>query len=360
MFTAADSRFMARALELAERALYTTSPNPRVGAVVVRDGEIVGEGWHERPGEPHAEVYALRAAGPKAEGATIYVTLEPCNHFGRTPPCVNAVIDAKIGRVVAAMRDPNAIAAGGAERLHAAGIVTDFGLMEREARELNIGWITRIARGRPWVRLKVAATLDGKTALANGVSQWITSAEARRDGHHWRARACAILTGIGTVKEDDPQLTVRDVPTTRQPLRVLVDSRLEVSDDAKILQGGNLLVFGASPDAARLERLRARGVEVATLPNPHGKVELPDLFAELGRRGLNEIHVEAGHKLNGSLIREGMVDELLVYLAPKLMGEGGRGMFNLPELAKLDDMRKLEITDVARVGPDLRVMARFV
>jgi len=359
VFTEADHRFMARALELGERALYTTSPNPRVGAVVVRDGVVVGEGWHERPGEPHAEVHALRAAGARAAGATIYVTLEPCNHFGRTPPCVDAVIAAGVGRVVAAMRDPNALAAGGAERLRAAGIATDFGLMEQAARELNIGWVTRIARGRPWVRLKVAATLDGKTALANGRSQWITSPEARRDGHHWRARACAILTGIGTVKGDNPQLTVRDVPTLRQPLRVLVDSRLDVSDDAKILQGGNVLVFGASPDTARVERLRGRGIDVVTLPNPYDKVELKDLFAELGRRGMNEVHVEAGHKLNGSLIREGVVDELLVYFAPRLMGEGARGMFNLPELASLDEMRQLEIVDVTRVGPDLRVIARF-
>lgn len=357
-FTQDDARHMRRALELAGRGLYTTSPNPRVGAVVVNDGVVVGEGWHERPGEPHAEVYALRAAGERARGATIYVTLEPCNHFGRTPPCVDAVIGAGIARVVSAMADPNPVAANGADRLRAAGIACDFGLFERDSRELNIGWLTRLARGTPWVRLKVAATLDGGTALANGASQWITGPDARRDGHHWRARACAILTGIGTVKDDDPQLNVRDVETTRQPLRVLVDSRLEVSPDAKILTGGRVLVFGAVDDAARRSALEARGAEVLVRPNAAGKVELADVLAELGRRGLNEIHVEAGFKLNGSLVREGCVDELLVYVAPRLMGPG-QGMFNLPALEALSGMRQLAFTDVTRVGDDLRLMARF-
>lgn len=349
---------MRRALALGERGLFTTSPNPRVGAVVVRDGAIVGEGWHERPGQAHAEVNAFRDAGEKARGATIYVTLEPCNHFGKTPPCVDACLAAGVARVVAAMRDPNPIASGGAERLRAAGIRVDFGLLESEARELNVGWLTRLARGTPWVRLKVAASLDGKTALADGTSQWITGPEARRDGHAWRARACAVLTGIGTVKDDDPQLTVRDVPTTRQPLRVLVDSRLEVPLSARILAGGNLLVFGALDDAERRRALEARGAEVLVRPNASGKVELGEVFAELGRRGLNEIHIEAGHKLNGSLLREGAVDELLVYLAPALMGEPAQGMFNLAAPERLADMRRFALHEIARIGADVRLRLR--
>lgn len=350
---------MSAALAAAERGLFTTSPNPHVGCVIVRDGAIVAEGWHERWGGPHAEVNALRAASDRAVGATAYVTLEPCNHTGKTPPCVDALIAARVKRVVAAMADPNPIASGGAERLRAAGITVEFGVLEREARELNVGWLARLARGRPWLRMKVAATLDGRTALANGKSQWITSPEARADGHRWRARACAILTGIGTVRDDDPQLNVREVPTPRQPLRVLVDSRLEVPLNAKILAGGNVLVAGAVDDAPRIAALRGAGAEVVILPNATGKVELADLIAELARRGLNEIHLEAGEKLNGSLVAAGLVDELLVYLAPKLVGSSGLGMFNLPVLADLAQARTLDITDCARIGPDVRLLARF-
>ena len=359
-FSAVDHGMMARALQLAERGLWTTSPNPRVGCVVVRDGKIVGEGWHEKAGEPHAEVHALRAAGELARGATAYVTLEPCSHHGRTPPCAEALVAAGVSRVVAAMSDPNPLVAGqGLAMLRAAGIETVCGLMENEARELNIGFVSRMTRGRPWLRLKVAASLDGKTALNNGVSQWITGPDARQDGHRWRARACAILTGIGTVRDDDPQLNVRAVETTRQPLRVVVDSRLETPLTARILQGGPVLVAVAVDDEKRANLLRAAGAEVLLLPNASGKVELKDLLEELGRRGINEVHAEAGFKLNGSLLREDLVDELLLYLAPCLIGHAASGLFNLPELTTLNDKRCLKIHDLRQVGADIRVVARL-
>lgn len=360
-FSAVDHGMMARALQLAERGLWTTSPNPRVGCVLVRDGLIVGEGWHKKAGEPHAEIHALRAAGEQARGAIAYVTLEPCSHHGRTPPCAEALIAAGVSRVVAAMSDPNPLVAGkGLAMLRAAGIETACGLLESEAYELNIGFVSRMTRSRPWLRLKVAASLDGKTALNNGVSQWITGPEARQDGHRWRARACAILTGIGTVRDDDPQLNVRAVDTSRQPLRVVVDSKLETPLTARILQGGPVLVAAAVDDEKRANLLRAAGAEVLVLPNAAGKVELKDLLEELGRRGINEVHAEAGFKLNGSLLREGLVDELLLYLAPCLIGHAASGLFNLPELTTLNDKRCLKIHDLRQVGADIRVLARLV
>ncbi|BAL23343.1 5-amino-6-(5-phosphoribosylamino)uracil reductase oxidoreductase protein [Azoarcus sp. KH32C] len=350
---------MARALELAALGLDTTSPNPRVGCVLMRDGQVVGEGWHRRAGEAHAEIEALRMAGEAARGATAYVTLEPCAHHGRTPPCADALIAAGVASVVAAMEDPNPLVAGGGlERLRAAGIPATAGLMADDARELNIGFVSRMTRGRPWLRLKAAGTLDGKTALNNGVSQWITGEAARRDGHRWRARACAILTGIGTVREDDPQLTVRAIPCERQPARVLVDARLEVPLSAKILQGGTTLIAAATGDKAKIAELAARGVEVVMLPNPQGKVDLPALMSELGRRGFNEVHAEAGFRLNGSLLREGCVDELLLYLAPMLVGDTAQGLFNLTELTRLDQAVRLDIRDLRRIGEDLRLVAR--
>jgi diaminohydroxyphosphoribosylaminopyrimidine deaminase / 5-amino-6-(5-phosphoribosylamino)uracil reductase len=359
VFTADDHRHMARALELAGRGLYTTTPNPRVGCVIVRGGAVAGEGWHEKAGGPHAEVNALQAAGARARGATAYVTLEPCAHHGRTPPCVAALLGAGVERVVAAMKDPHPDAGNGLALLESGGVAVASGLMENEARELNVGFVARVTRGRPWVRMKVAASLDGKTALSNGRSQWITGAAARRDGHHWRACACAILTGIGTVLDDDPQLTVRDVSTPRQPLRVVVDSRLETPLTARALEGGKVLVAAAREHRDRIAALEEKGAEVIVLPNAAGKVELPDLFRELARRELNEIHVEAGHKLNGSLLNEGMVDELLLYLAPDVIGDAARGMFNLPELTDLSGRRRGRIRDVQMVGDDLRVIARF-
>jgi diaminohydroxyphosphoribosylaminopyrimidine deaminase/5-amino-6-(5-phosphoribosylamino)uracil reductase len=359
MFSPADEHYMARSLRLAARGLFTTTPNPRVGCVIVRDGAIVGEGFHARAGEPHAETHALRAAGSRAAGATVYLTLEPCSHHGRTPPCVDALIAAGVRRVVAAMGDPNPRVAGeGFARLRAAGVQVATGLLEEDARELNVGFVARMTRGRPWVRLKVAASLDGKTALGDGKSQWITGEAARADGHRWRARACAVLTGIGTVKADDPQLTVRAVDTPRQPLRILIDSRLEVPPGARILDGG-ALVFAAVEDRAKVAALRDRGVEVAVLPDAAGKTALGEVMHELARRELNEVHVEAGFKLNGSLVAAGVVDELVVYLAPSLIGESGQGMFSLPTIDDLAQRRRLAWRDVQRLGSDLRVVARF-
>ncbi len=359
-FSAVDHSMMARALRLAERAMWTTTPNPRVGCVLVRDSWIVGEGWHEKADEPHAEVHALNAAGRRARGATAYVTLEPCSHHGRTPPCAEALIAAGISRVVVAMTDPNPLVAGkGLALLAAAGIETACGLLETEARELNIGFVARMTRGRPWLRLKAAASLDGKTALNNGLSQWITGPDARRDGQRWRARACAILTGIGTVRDDDPLLNVRDLETTRQPLRVVVDSKLDTPLTARILQGGPSLIVGAVENAEKIELLRSTGAEVLIFPNAAGKVELKDLLDELGRRGINEVHAEAGFKLNGSLLREGLVDELLLYLAPCLIGHDASGLFNLPELTSLDQKRQLKIRDLRQVGENIRILARF-
>ncbi|NMG73138.1 bifunctional diaminohydroxyphosphoribosylaminopyrimidine deaminase/5-amino-6-(5-phosphoribosylamino)uracil reductase RibD [Aromatoleum diolicum] len=359
--SATDHRAMARALQLAARGLASTTPNPRVGCVLVKDSQIVGEGWHRRAGEAHAEVEALRAAGEAARGATAYVTLEPCVHHGRTPPCADALIQAGVTRVVAAMEDPNPLVAGqGLARLRDAGIAVSTGLMEDEARELNVGFVSRMTRGRPWLRLKAASTLDGKTALSNGVSQWITGEAARRDGHRWRARACAVLTGIGTVREDDPQLTVRAVPCERQPMRVLIDARLDVSLSARLLQDGKCLVAAAVADTEKIAALADRGVDVVLLPNAHGKVDLPALMLELGRRGLNEVHAEAGFKLNGSLLREGCVDEFLLYMAPMLVGDAAQGLFNLPELSQLDRAVRLDLRDVRRIGSDLRLIARPV
>jgi diaminohydroxyphosphoribosylaminopyrimidine deaminase / 5-amino-6-(5-phosphoribosylamino)uracil reductase len=342
---------MRRALTLAEKGLFTTTPNPRVGCVITQGEKIVGEGWHEKAGGPHAEVAALERAGGQARGATLYVTLEPCNHHGRTPPCTDLLAKTGVGRVVAAMLDPNPEAARGGEALAAGGVRFEHGLLEAEARELNIGFVSRMERGRPWVRLKVAATLDGRTALADGRSQWITGEEARRDGHRWRARACAILTGIGTVKADDPQLTVRELQTPRQPLRVIVDSRLETPPGARILKGEKLLIFSASHGALP-------NAEVVSLPNSNGKVELPKMLEELGRRGINELHVEAGFRLNGSLVREGCVDEFLLYLNPSVLGDAAQGMLELPPLESLDARRRLKLMSLERVGDDLRILAR--
>ena len=358
MFSDADRDYMARALELAAKGMNTATPNPRVGCVIVNRGVIVGEGWHHKAGEPHAEANALAAAGDNAHGATVYVTLEPCAHTGRTPPCAEALIRADVSRVVAAILDPNPQGAGGGKKLAAAGIRFECGLMEEEARELNIGFASRMTRGRPWVRMKIAASLDGRTALANGQSQWITGPAARKDGHAWRARACAVLTGIGTVTADDPRLDVREVPVERQPLRVIVDSRLETPLTARILQGGNVLMFCAVDNPAARAALEGRGAAVVNIANANGKVELPAMLAELGRRGINELHVEAGVKLNGSLVREGCVDELLVYLAPSFLGDAAQGMASLA-LTSLDERVALDFRSVERIGDDLRIVARF-
>ena len=360
MCSAADYGFMAQALRLAERGLYSTTPNPRVGCVIVREDVVVGEGWHRKAGEAHAEIHALQSAGSAARGATAYVTLEPCSHHGRTSPCAEALIEAGVSRVVAAMQDPNPLVSGrGLSMLVTAGIAADCGVLEADARELNVGFISRMTRGRPWVRMKLAASLDGKTALHNGASQWITGPPARQDGHRWRARACAILSGIGTVRNDDPQFNVRGVQTLRQPLKVIVDSHLGISPEAKLLKSGNALIVTTTEDAGRSDVLRKRGADMLNLPAGGGRVDLSSLMAELGRRGVNELHVEGGFRLNGALLAAGLVDELLLYFAPCLVGDAARGMFDLPALESLEGQRRLTIRDMRMVGADVRVIARF-
>lgn len=353
---------MRQALALAQRGGSAVAPNPRVGCVIVRQGRVIGEGFTQPPGGNHAEIEALRDAAARGEsvvGATVYVTLEPCSHFGRTPPCADALIRAGVAQVVAAVGDPNPQVAGqGLARLQAAGIAVQCGVLVEEAREINIGFFSRMERALPWVRMKLAASLDGKTALHNGQSQWITGALARDDGHAWRARACAILTGIGTVKADDPQLTVRAVATTRQPQRIVIDSRLEISPQAKILAGGGAWIVAAVSDPEKEAVLRDLGAHILFLPNPQGKVDLPQLMQELGRRQINELHVEAGAKLNGSLLRAGCVDELLLYLAPSLLGDA-QGMFDAPALDDLAQRQQLKFHEVKQIGEDLRILARL-
>jgi len=357
-----DSHGIGRALTLASGGLFTTSPNPRVGCVIVKDRQIIGEGHTQPAGQAHAEVQALADAASRGfdvRGATAYVTLEPCSHHGRTPPCVDALITAGVAKVVAAISDPNPLVAGqGLAKLRAAGIEVVCGVMEQEAREMNIGFFSRMQRGKPWVRMKAAASLDGKTALHNGRSQWITSQAARDDGHWWRARSCAILTGIGTVREDDPQMNVRAIDTPRQPARILIDSNLQVDPKARILEGGGTLIVAAQSNPEKEGNLRDMGAEVIVLPNAQGKVDLPALMLELGRRQINELHVEAGFKLNGSLIREDCVDELLLYLAPALIGDA-QGLFDLPALESMDHLRRLSFHEIKQIGPDLRILARF-
>jgi diaminohydroxyphosphoribosylaminopyrimidine deaminase / 5-amino-6-(5-phosphoribosylamino)uracil reductase len=358
-----DTDGMALALQWAAKGMYITTPNPRIGCVIVRDGLVIGAGHTQPAGQAHAEIQALRdaeARGNDVRGATAYVTLEPCSHHGRTPPCSDALVRAGLGRVVAAMEDPNPLVAGrGLARLQAAGIDVASGVLADQARELNIGFFKRMTQGRPWVRLKSAASLDGATGLASGESQWITGPDARADGHAWRARACAILTGIGTVKADDPQLTVRGIDTPRQPRRVVVDSKLEIPLDARILEGAACWIVAAVSNGDKEAALREAGHDVIMLPNAAGKVDLPGLMLELGRRDINELHVEAGSRLNASLVREGCVDELLVYLAPCLIGPG-QGMFALPPLERLADKRALRFHDIEQVGADVRILARFV
>jgi diaminohydroxyphosphoribosylaminopyrimidine deaminase/5-amino-6-(5-phosphoribosylamino)uracil reductase len=352
---------MARALQLAQFGLNTTTPNPRVGCVIVRDGKLLAEGWHEKAGGPHAEAAALQKVGAGgAAGATTYVTLEPCSHHGRTPPCADALIGAGMSRVVAAMPDPNPLIAGnGLTTLRAAGIDVESGLLEAEARELNIGFVSRMTRGRPWLRLKVAASLDGKTALNNGASQWITGPQARQHAHAWRARSCAMLTGIGTVKDDNPRLNVREIPCTRQPLRIVIDSRLETPPNAAILAGGGTIIACATDAPERRAALEAASAEVIVVLNAYGKVDLPALLQELGRRGINDVMAEAGTRLNGSLLREGCVDELLIYQAPLLMGDAARGMFGLTELTELSGAKRLNVLERRLVGADFFMRARL-
>jgi diaminohydroxyphosphoribosylaminopyrimidine deaminase/5-amino-6-(5-phosphoribosylamino)uracil reductase len=361
MFSIPDHEFMTRALRLAEQGLYGTSPNPRVGCVIVRDGAVVGSGFHQRAGEAHAEANALAAAGGHARGATAYVTLEPCSHHGRTPPCADALIAAGVTRVVVAMQDPNPMVSGrGIERLREAGVAVEIGLLEAEARELNIGFVSRMTRGRPWVRTKCAASLDGRTALANGTSKWITGPAARLDVQRLRARSCAMLTGAGTVLADDPRMTVREIDIPRQPLRVVVDTHLSISAKARILQGGGAVVVTATEDAGAIAALRHAGIEVVELGGASGHVDLPRLTHWLGERGINELTIEAGATLNGAFLEAGLVDELVLYLAPTLFGNTARGLFSLPELQEMSERHDVVVRDVRMVGKDLRVIARFV
>jgi len=353
-FSATDHAHMARALQLAARGLFTTHPNPRVGCVIVKDGRIVGEGWHQRAGTPHAEVHALTAAGEAARGATVYVTLEPCSHHGRTPPCAEALIQAGVSRVVAAMTDPNPLVAGGGiSMLTLAGIQAEVGLLENEARALNPGFVSRMTRQRPWVRLKTASTLDGKTALANGQSQWITGEGARANVQRLRARACAILTGSGTVLADNPRMTVRDFDIGRQPLRVIVDSGLRTPADAAILPA--LVVCHHAADPATRVALEQAGAEVIELPGTDGRVDLAALLTLLAQRGVNELHVEAGAVLNGALLAAGLVDEWVAYVTPMAVGAQARGLFSQPTLNAMRDAARFRLSDVRQIGGDLRL-----
>jgi diaminohydroxyphosphoribosylaminopyrimidine deaminase/5-amino-6-(5-phosphoribosylamino)uracil reductase len=350
---------MTRALQLAEQGMYTTMPNPRVGCVIVRDDKIVGEGAHLKAGEPHAEVFALKQAGAQAKGATVYVTLEPCSHTGRTPPCVETLVSAGISKVIAAMQDPNPQVSGsGLAHLQSHNIEVATGLMEAQARALNPGFISRMVKKTPFVRSKIAASLDGKTALKNGTSQWITGEPARQDVQHWRARSCAILTGVGTVLADDPSMSVREMETGRQPLKVIVDSQLKISVDAKILQNGNALVAFSQTNKKKEAKLLATGAELLCIPNNDGKVCLKTLLSHLASREINEVLVEGGESLNGVLLAQSMIDELLIYYAPKLMGGAAKDMFAMPEFTSMNQAIALEVLDVRQIGADIRLRAK--
>ena len=364
MFSDFDRFAMQRALTLAARGLETTDPNPRVGCVVAQHGRIIGEGWHERAGEPHAEVAALRAAGAQAAGAALYVTLEPCSHHGRTPPCVEALTAARVARVVYASDDPNPRVSGrGAAALRAAGIVVEAGLMTEEATELNAGFMKRMREGRPLLRVKLAMSLDGRTALASGESRWITGEAARHDVHRWRARSSAVLTGVGTVLADDPRLDVRlpDEPGAqrrRQPLRIVLDTQLRTPPQARLLDGGGevlILTALTAADDARAAALTARGARVESLPTVDGRLALPAVLDRLGELELNEILVEAGATLAGEFLRTSLADELLLYVGPRLLGPAARALVTLPELHRLHEAPTFTLIDMQLLGEDLRL-----
>ena len=361
-FSVFDHACMAEALRLAERGLYTADPNPRVGCVIARDKSIIGRGFHLKAGEAHAEINALLDAGDNARGACVYLTLEPCSHHGRTPPCSAALIDASVARVVAAMQDPNPKVAGkGFEQLHAAGIEVASGLMARQAEKLNRGFVSRMTRSRPWVRSKLAISLDGRTALANGVSKWISDDAARRDAHLWRARSSAVVTGIGTVLADDPTLNVRLEAAEhdwRQPVRVVVDSGLRTPVTAKLFKapGPVRIATVESDNAACKQALVDAGAKVMLLPAVHGRVDLTALMRELAQHECNEVLVEAGAQLNGALLEAGLIDELIVYMAQHLLGDTACGMFAIPALADMQARRELQLTDLRRIGGNIRMI----
>ena len=366
-FSADDHAHMARALRLAERGLFTTQPNPRVGCVIAKGGDVIAEGWHERAGEPHAEAFALRDAGERGRGATAYVTLEPCAHFGRTPPCADALIAAGVARVVAACEDPNPrVAGGGFKKLRDAGIAVDIGLMRDAARELNLGFLSRLERNRPWLRVKLASSLDGRTALANSESKWITGDAARADVQRWRARSSAILTAIGTVIADNPRLTVRLnslVPASGgegfahfQPLRVVLDRTLRTPNGSHVLDGSapTLIVHGP---AARIDE-RFANTELAVVPLRDGTLYFNALLTLLADRGINELQIEAGPKLCGALLTAGLVDELLLYTAPILLGDTARPLLALPEFASIAEVPRWKVVDHRQIGEDTRLLLR--
>jgi diaminohydroxyphosphoribosylaminopyrimidine deaminase/5-amino-6-(5-phosphoribosylamino)uracil reductase len=357
MFTDFDRRMMTRALELAQRGLYTTDPNPRVGCVITQGERVVGEGWHRKAGEPHAEVYALEQAGAQAGGATAYVTLEPCNHHGRTPPCSNALVQAGVTRVIAALGDPNPLVNGGGfDTLRAAGIEVQAGLFEAEARELNIGFVKRMQTGLPWVRVKIAASLDGRIALANGSSRWITNEASRVDVQRWRARSSAVLTGVGTVLADDPQLNVRaaDIDMLgRQLWRVVCDTRLRTPASARLLQAPGVLLFTSQPAHTDFQN-----AEVVTVAAEEQGLDLREVLKALARRGCNEVLVEAGPTLNGRLLECGLVDELLVYVAPLVLGPDALAMLHLPQIESMSARREFALIAVERFGDDVRLQYR--
>jgi len=360
MITSDDYLFMSRALRLAENGINTTHPNPRVGCVMVRDGQIIGEAWHERAGKPHAELLALQASGERARGATVYVNLEPCCHQGRTPPCTESLIDAGVSRVVAAMEDPNPqVASGGITMLREAGIDVDVGIMREQAVQLNRGFIQRMCFKRPWITVKVAASVDGRTAMASGESKWISSAASRSDVQRLRARSSAIMTGVGTILADNPALTVRQRGVDRQPLRVVMDSHLRMDENASVLMPPEeVLIYTTTEDHTKIQAFQKAGIEVVRLRAANDAVDLHASISELAARGINDLLVEAGPTLSGALLQSNLVDELIIYLAPKIMGDAARGMFDLPGLAQLKECTRFAMHDVRRVGEDLRLVLR--
>lgn len=365
MWTVSDYIYMSRAMQLAKHGLYTTHPNPRVGCVLVKNNRIIGEGWHRKTGAEHAEIHALQDAGNQARDADCYVTLEPCSHTGRTPPCTNAILEAGIKRVVMAMTDPNPVVSGngGITQLQQHGIRTETGLLEDQAQALNIGFVYRMQKGRPYIRCKLAMSLDGRTALADGTSQWITGPEARRDVQKWRARSSAIVTGIGTVLKDDPGLDVREVDTAgRQPLRVVLDRRLRIGKDAKLFtRPGSAIVYTVSPCPEREEAYAAGGMHIVRIDGSGGRDFLEGVFRHLAREHeINEVLVECGPTLAGSLMQAGLIDELIVYMAPVLLGDEARSLLHLPGIKTMADKEQLEFTDIRMIGGDMRFILKPV
>lgn len=360
-FSADDHKYMARAMRLAKKGIYTTAPNPNVGCVLVKDGEIVGEGWHQKAGEAHAEINALKQAGNKAKGATAYVTLEPCCHHGKTPPCSEALIKAKVARVVAAMIDPHLKVAGeGLKQLEAAGIYVQHGLLEEQARALNPGFIKRMQQRLPYVRCKLAMSLDGRTAMASGESKWITSAEAREDVQRLRARSSAIITGVGTILADNPSMTVRLEGIESQPLRVVVDTNLSMPTDARILkENGKTVVMTCSTDEPIMQALKDAGAEIKKMPHCNSSVDLKAVLQQLSDMHINEVLLETGATLSGAMLQADLIDEMIIYIAPVLMGNNARGLFALPGLDSMQDKIELDIIDQRMVGQDMRVTAKI-